>query len=233
MSSLILLVDTSLKGASVGLVDVTKQGAECLVWSASEAVSQESARQLPLLIQSGLDQLGLEMNAVCSILVGLGPGSFTGLRVGMAYLLGLSLGHQATILWRGVSSLQLMTQNLAKLNDRPSAIGLSATQSTGYLSIAYPDKSEQDRLMAIDMTRADANVAVTMDLDVYTVDTWPLFERQWPADAVKSLSTMHISPLLIDLMAHDAIRSWSHGFSKQIPELIYLRKSSAEERVHS
>jgi tRNA threonylcarbamoyladenosine biosynthesis protein TsaB len=94
----VLVLDTATDTVLVGLSDGVRMLAERL-----EAGSREVAGRVLLTVDSVLAEAGLAHEAVRGVIVGVGPGSFTGLRIGIATALGLAhgLGVPAT----GVSTL--------------------------------------------------------------------------------------------------------------------------------
>jgi len=101
----ILTIDTSTTTNSVALTSDGRLLAEFLV-------NPERTHSSSLMI--GLDQVmassGLEMHALDAIGVTLGPGSFTGLRVGIASAKGLSLALAKPIV--AFSSLAMLAMNI-------------------------------------------------------------------------------------------------------------------------
>ena len=81
-----------------------------------------SSTQLPLLILDLMHQAGVTWSDLNGVIVARGPGSFTGLRVGMGFALGLhqSLGIPAT----AVSTLQLTAEGSSL--DRPVTAAVNA-----------------------------------------------------------------------------------------------------------
>lgn len=66
------------------------------------------AQQLLPLARAALDHAGLEFGDVARVIVGLGPGSFTGLRIGVATARALALGANAEL--AGVSTLEALAR---------------------------------------------------------------------------------------------------------------------------
>jgi tRNA threonylcarbamoyladenosine biosynthesis protein TsaB len=100
-----IALDSSTLTLSLALVDRTPAGT-----SIREEVSygppQKQSEMLPGRIAELLDRHGLTLPAVEGIAVGLGPGSFTGLRIGLSTA--KALAYAAGIKIAGVSSLAAM-----------------------------------------------------------------------------------------------------------------------------
>lgn len=80
----ILAVDTSGSFCSVAL-SVAGQ-----VFSLSSAGTGDHFEQLPRMVQELCESSGVQPGSIQEVRIGLGPGSFTGLRIGMSFVKGLS-----------------------------------------------------------------------------------------------------------------------------------------------
>jgi tRNA threonylcarbamoyladenosine biosynthesis protein TsaB len=99
----ILAIDTSSPVSAVSLVDGGRVVAEDQIGSESR-----HAEHLLPRIQIQLGAAGWALSAIDLIAVGLGPGSFTGLRVGLATAKGLALATGIPV--RGISSLAVLAR---------------------------------------------------------------------------------------------------------------------------
>jgi tRNA threonylcarbamoyladenosine biosynthesis protein TsaB len=94
----VLAIETSTALASVALVEAGQ-----IVLERAHVRPKQSAERLLPLIAELLSEAGWERGSLSRIGVSVGPGSFTGLRVGIACAQGLSLGLGIPLV--GVSSL--------------------------------------------------------------------------------------------------------------------------------
>lgn len=99
----ILAIETSTSQAGVALL----QGG-ALIATRTHARPKQSAERLLPLIAELLDEAGWDRSSLDRIGVSIGPGSFTGLRVGIACAQGLALGLSIPLV--GVTSLQAMAR---------------------------------------------------------------------------------------------------------------------------
>lgn len=102
MSKIVLAIDTATPAVTAGVVRVDETGAEVL----AERVTVDArahAEQLTPNIVGALDDAGLSGRQLDCVVVGCGPGPFTGLRVGMATA--AAFGHALGVAVRGVCSL--------------------------------------------------------------------------------------------------------------------------------
>lgn len=96
---LVLGLNTAFTAMEVALV----RNGEILA-DARETMARGQDRHLPALVQRVLDQQGVAFEDLERIAVVTGPGSFTGIRIGVAYARGLSLVTGAPCV--GVTSLE-------------------------------------------------------------------------------------------------------------------------------
>ncbi len=101
LGSVLLSFDTATSLVSVALHD----GQDVVAERASE-LAMKHGEQLAPLIASVLDDTGLVRQDLTAIAVGVGPGPFTGLRVGL--VTARTLGHVLEIPVYGVCSLDVM-----------------------------------------------------------------------------------------------------------------------------
>jgi tRNA threonylcarbamoyladenosine biosynthesis protein TsaB len=83
-----------------------------LLAEATTTEPNRHAESLLPLTERLLSQTGLEKQDLCAIVAGTGPGSFTGLRVGLALATGIGLGLGIPVL--GVSSLLVLASGLLR-----------------------------------------------------------------------------------------------------------------------
>jgi len=110
----LLAIDTSTLMASVAVAEATADDGSAaslrvLAWRESD-VDTHSDRLLPL-IDAALGEAGVALAEVDEIAVGAGPGSFTGLRIGMATAKGLAFAAEKPL--RAVSSLAALAMDVA------------------------------------------------------------------------------------------------------------------------
>ena len=97
----ILAVDTATKSCSVAVID-----GESLLAESTVADNQTHARHLLQMIDAVLGQARLEIGELDGLAVSIGPGSFTGLRIGIASIKGLAYSLKKPVV--GVSSLKAL-----------------------------------------------------------------------------------------------------------------------------
>lgn len=100
-----LAIDTSSKACSAAIFDGQK-----LLWEGYLDNGNTHSCTLMPLISQGLDILELQADAIEGFAVSKGPGSFTGLRIGLATVKGLAFGTDKPCV--GVSTLLGLAYNL-------------------------------------------------------------------------------------------------------------------------
>ena len=130
----ILTIDTSSTNCAVGL-----QRGDVLLERVSEAQRQSAQRVLPMISELLLDAK-IQLSDIDIIAVVAGPGSFTGVRIGVAVAQGLSMSAAIPVV--PLSSLALLAIAIVsqstiyvKLNtDYPHLL----TENEGLLTTQYP-----------------------------------------------------------------------------------------------
>jgi tRNA threonylcarbamoyladenosine biosynthesis protein TsaB len=108
---MILAFDTSSAACTAALFD---DGGACLASRDEQIGRGHSERLVPMLAEL------LDGRKATCILVGVGPGSFTGIRVGVAAAHGLAIGWDAELL--GMSSLALLAAGVERAGEVAAAI---------------------------------------------------------------------------------------------------------------
>ena len=105
----ILAVDTSTRSCSVAVVDRNDLLAEV-----TSGNGQTHSRHLMAMIDSALGLAGLNLSMTDGLAFTCGPGSFTGLRIGISTILGLSAATRKPIV--GISGLDALAMQAAAPN---------------------------------------------------------------------------------------------------------------------
>ena len=111
ISSVILAFDTSTASCTAALFD---GNGECIAQSDELIGRGHSERLVPMIAEL------LDRRTADRIIVGVGPGSFTGIRVGIAAAHGLAIGWDAEL--SGMSSLALLAAGAAPEGEVAAAV---------------------------------------------------------------------------------------------------------------
>ena len=102
----------------------------------------EHAVLLAALVEKGFNELGFDPNTVTHVVIGSGPGSFTGLRIGMSYAKGFCFGQNIPLVT--VTNFELLA-DLAKDDKFPIYTLIEAGRGNYYTGIFKKEKSTLDQ----------------------------------------------------------------------------------------
>jgi tRNA threonylcarbamoyladenosine biosynthesis protein TsaB len=103
----ILAIDTALESCSVGLFEYEGYALKSK-WIDQEAMTRGHQEALGAACQRCFDKSGIEPKQLTAIITTLGPGSFTGLRVGLSFAKGMAAGLDLKL--KGISTLEAIGQ---------------------------------------------------------------------------------------------------------------------------
>lgn len=129
---MLLAIDTSTRQMGLALYDGAQVLGESLWYSRHYHTVELAPAVADLLIRSGL-----KIDAIRALGVALGPGSFTSLRVGLAFVKGLALARHLPII--GVPTLDVVAA-AQEVRDLPLAAILQAGR--GRLALVWYEASE-------------------------------------------------------------------------------------------
>lgn len=102
-----LAIDASTEACSVAL-QINRIDANSKVYSRYDLCPQSHSLQLLPMVDAVLKEAGIELSQCDGLIFGRGPGSFTGVRIGVGVAQGLAFSANLPVV--GVSSLQTMAQ---------------------------------------------------------------------------------------------------------------------------
>jgi tRNA threonylcarbamoyladenosine biosynthesis protein TsaB len=123
----ILAIDTSTRASGIALYDGLDLRYEC-IWQSREFHSVDLASG----IQEALQTAGMKMEELKAVAVAIGPGSYTGLRIGLALAKGLAFAHGLKLV--AVPSLDILVAG-QPVQDLPMAAVLQAGR--GRLAVGW------------------------------------------------------------------------------------------------
>ena len=113
----VLAIDTSTSRTSVAIIE-----ADTILFSGFLAGATAHGPSLPALVQEALAVSGVD-----EVVVGMGPGPFTGLRVGIAFAQSFALARDIPV--RGVCSLDAIA---AQINEKDFIVTVDARRKEVY-----------------------------------------------------------------------------------------------------
>lgn len=118
---LLLAIDTAGPACAVALVRAAAGGAKILART-TERIGRGHAERLMPMIEAALGEAGVIFADLDRIAVTTGPGSFTGVRIGVAAARGLALALDIPAV--GVGSLEALSLPVSRLRDNGTLVAL-------------------------------------------------------------------------------------------------------------
>ena len=211
----ILAIDTALEACAAGVVETPER----VLAQESLAMARGHAEALMPLLARVMDQASLGFSDLDRIAVTVGPGSFTGLRVGVAAARGIALAADKPAV--GVSTLAaLAAPFLVPGESRPVVAAIDARHDQVYFEMLGPGGRVlvTPRLLPVaDALRAASGAAVMVGSGA------AILARQWPDGAplpkIESQGAPQIAAIARLGAAADAARA--------LPKPLYLRRADA------
>ena len=150
----ILAIETSVKESSIAIMNNN----DC--YELFTDSKNDTAKSLPILVADSLKETKNSFQGLDAIAISMGPGSFTGLRVGLSYAKGLSLALDIPII--PISTFESMI-NIAKPNQSDNINTIIYSHSTFVYSAEYKLKenlylsSAEPKLVHINDIRCKEN----------------------------------------------------------------------------
>ena len=113
--SLILNIDTALETANISIAENGK-----ILKSKTNSIQKDHASFLHQAVQSLLVELSIEINQLSAIAVSIGPGSYTGLRVGISSAKGFCYALNKPLI--AISSLKIIANNTIGIVENKDAL---------------------------------------------------------------------------------------------------------------
>ena len=223
---LILAFETSAKAASVALMDGTK-----LLGESYQNTGLTHSQTLMVMAEDTLKQCGKSAQDVQAVAVAEGPGSFTGVRIGVAAAKGYAWGKE--IPCYGVSTLEAMAESLG-LYEGYICPAMDARRSQVYNALFRVEKGiisrvAEDRAIALSDLKEEL---LTLEGPIFLVGDGSTLTYNTLSDSVENLilppeHRMHQRAVGVGLVA---ARMAAEGLAPSGGELTpnYLRLSQAE-----
>lgn len=127
----ILAIDTALEACSVAVFDTGERG---MLARASRPMQRGHAEALMPMLASAMDEAGIDFSELDRIAVTAGPGSFTGLRVGISAARAIGLAAAKPVV--ALSTLSAYAAPHIAADDRATiAVAIDARHAQVYLQI--------------------------------------------------------------------------------------------------
>lgn len=118
----ILAFESSAKSASIAILEDEK-----ILATSYQNIGQTHSKTMMPMLEDMLKQTGINLDEIELLTVATGPGSYTGVRIGVACAQGLAVAKNIDCI--GVSSLESLAYNLAEITDREIVAVMDARAS--------------------------------------------------------------------------------------------------------
>jgi tRNA threonylcarbamoyl adenosine modification protein YeaZ len=213
---LILAVDTALAACSAAILD-TDPGK--LLAHRHEAMERGHAERLPLQVEAILAEAGLRARDIDRFAATRGPGSFTGVRIGLAMARGLALATGKPAI--GVGTLDALAAAVPAPGNPPVAAAIDARRGEVYVQ-RFDGQPSTPRLLS----HAGAAVLAGPAPVILTGTGAALLAPLIPGAALSSASPFPDAAMVARLAA--TLDPASHP-----PEPLYLRTADAKPPQHT
>ncbi len=229
MSAKILALDTATEVCSVALMVGDK------VYSRSEFAPRDHTKKILPMVDEVLKEAGLALTDLDALAFGRGPGSFTGVRIGIGIAQGLAFGADLPMI--GVSTLAAMAQGAY----RRSGATHVASAIDARMSEVYWGRFERQQDGSWSETDAECVIspAVLAEQTVNDDKTWTKVGTGWEAYG-DELSAMPLTLIESDVLYPEsqdmvflAQFEWSKGNITPVEEAspVYLRDTVAWKKL--
>ena len=150
----VLAIDCAQRFCSAALYDA---GSAHLRAALSPDIGRGHAERLPAVVAEVLSAAGATFTDIDRIAVTIGPGSFAGIRVGVAFARGLALALKVPVV--GVSSLAAIGEPVARRENRSVLVVLDARRDRLWSAVNAPDGSFIDAPIEADPAEIAASLS--------------------------------------------------------------------------
>jgi tRNA A37 threonylcarbamoyladenosine modification protein TsaB len=230
--SYVLVMDSSISGVAVAIQDTSTPNSSS--WSGSHLENMGSAKSIGKLVQEGLDSVGISSSDISGICISVGPGSFTGIKVGLSFISGFAAGRDNIVFLKSSGIEQANRVICTKNNESTGRLFLRATRTHGY-GTSYTEGALATNLVNATDEKlfVDSVEALEKSKNNITVGEWPHLEKVLTDSGhkVKTITIEEVSKASISGMCQEVGKMFPGGFTKEIPKPNYMRLSTAEEQL--
>ncbi|MCC8378775.1 tRNA (adenosine(37)-N6)-threonylcarbamoyltransferase complex dimerization subunit type 1 TsaB [Xenorhabdus sp. PB30.3] len=220
MSTRILAIDTATEACSVALWN------DGLIEAQFEISPREHTQRILPMVEAVLSKGGIKLQQLDALAFGRGPGSFTGVRIGVGIAQGLALGAELPMI--GVSSLKTMVQGVFRLKNISNVL-VAIDARMGEVYWAQYTRDEQG-IWSGDETESVLKPEQVQAIMSNLTGEWAIAGTGW--EAYPQLLESHLTLIPGDMAlphAEDmlplAVQMWKEGEATavELAEPVYLR----------
>ncbi len=234
---LYLVVDTSIQGVGLALV-LRSNLQHKVLWSGLADGQFASAGKISHLLEEGLRAAGCTLDDCKVIAVSVGPGSFTGIKIGLAWCYGLFAPRQQQLRWLPLSALEAaaMLAQQRGAQEAGSCLFLASTRTHGYIAYGHGGPLlVRSCLYAVGQGDSPwgALPEFLSSTSLTLCGEWPLlveeFQRHklpWDEISIRQLMEWSLQGMITQVLSAEY-----EQLSSKPPRPRYLRQSTAEENL--
>jgi tRNA A37 threonylcarbamoyladenosine modification protein TsaB len=205
-----------------------------LIWSESYLGRDGSGRVLNSLLSAGLAKSQTGISDIKLAAISVGPGSFTGIKVGLSWLFGLAKGIGSDISILCTSAVEEGAILGAQDSGLDTAFVIGSTRTHGYFSTARSGSMGEARLLnledpltSVDLFRLASNSRILLG------NSWPEFEasKLSQTGTLVRLSGAESASLVLRALAACVTAQRGNRCTVDEIEPRYIRRSTAEEKL--
>lgn len=220
----ILAFDTSTIFGSIALA---REGKICAEYTLRDKKTH-SERLLPS-IDALLSKLSMRRSDIEAIAVSIGPGSFTGLRIGLATAKGLCMGLEIPLYT--VSTLKSLANNCSYA-DVPLCAVLNAGRGELYATLFNEDLENMSQPALYNAEKLSSNITdKVIMVGLIEEKMKAVLQRNNAIRFARNKDSYPKATSLIDLVIRDQMDNIYDMEQLASVEPIYMRKSAAEEKI--
>jgi len=161
----LLAIEASSDACSVGLLIDDEIAVD------HRLAAQQHAKLLLPMIDALMSTAGISVNQLDGIAYGRGPGSFTGVRIGVAVTQGIALGADLGVI--GVSTLRSVAQGcLREYNDAHVAVSMDARMDEVYYCAYAQDENRVMQALIDEQVCSQQSIHGLPEIKSTTSSTW-------------------------------------------------------------
>lgn len=229
MSARILALDTATEACSAALLNQQQLD------SRFEIAPRDHTQRILPLVQALLQAQQLELTALDALAFGRGPGSFTGVRIGIGIAQGLALGANLPMI--GVSSLATMAQGAWRLSGATRVLAaIDARMGEVYWAEYQRDANGvwhgEETEAVLSPEAAQARIA-SLEGEWTTVGTgWQAYPQLLTSPGAQLIASEVLLPAAEDMLPL-ALAAWQRGETVAVEhaEPVYLRNEVAWKKL--
>ena len=223
----VLTIDTSTPTLVTGVVHTLADGTVAATENTVENTRAHNELLMPTVFEL-LESTGTKLSELAAVVVGCGPGPFSGLRVGMATASGL--GHALGLPVYGVCSHDAIAWRALHATDTLDAAGATTGEPSGNVLVATDARRRETYWATYSGNRRvagpDVGPAETLQPDVDRVVAHPAIAQRLP-EKLQKLAAGEATPAVPSARGLVAVADFAAVPQPLTP--LYLRRPDAKE----